>query len=157
MAQTGYTPIQLYRTTTSGAAPVSGNLNPGELAININDADMALYAKNNTGTVKRLINNPVGLKYPTTDGTANQAVVTDGSGNLSLGTPTLATSATTATNVAGGSAGNVHYQTGSGATGFVTNGTSGQVLTSAGAGAPTWSAAGVTTGKSIAMAMIFGF
>ena len=52
MAQTGYTPIQLYRTTTAGAAPTAGNLNTGELAFNIADADMALYAKNNTGNVK---------------------------------------------------------------------------------------------------------
>lgn len=37
-------------------------------------------------------------------------------------------------------------------------GTSGQVLTSNGDAAPTWqTAAGITTGKSIAMAMIFGF
>ena len=38
-------------------------------------------------------------------------------------------------------------------------GTSGYVLTSNGASAPTWQAAssGITTGKSIAMAMIFGF
>ncbi len=86
MAASGFTPIQLYRTTTAAAAPVSGNLVAGEIAININDADMAIYAKNNTGNVKRLINNPVGLKYPTTDGTANQAVVTDGSGNLSFNT-----------------------------------------------------------------------
>jgi hypothetical protein len=36
-------------------------------------------------------------------------------------------------------------------------GTSGQVLTSAGAGAPTWTTPVVfTTGKSIAMAMVFG-
>ena len=42
MAQTGYTPIQLYRTTTAGAAPSAANLNPGELGFNINDADMAL-------------------------------------------------------------------------------------------------------------------
>jgi len=37
-------------------------------------------------------------------------------------------------------------------------GTSGQVLTSAGAGAPTWTTPTVyaTTGKSIAMAMVFG-
>jgi hypothetical protein len=42
----------------------------------------------------------------------------------------------------------------------VSFGTSGQVLTSAGASAsPTWATvnAGITTGKSIAMAMIFGF
>jgi hypothetical protein len=37
-------------------------------------------------------------------------------------------------------------------------GTSGQVLTSNGNAAPTWqTASGITTGKSIAMAMIFGF
>ena len=84
MAQTGYTPIQLYRSTTASAAPIAGNLNPGELAININDADMALYAENASGVVKRVINNPAGLKYPTADGTSGQPVVTDGAGNLSL-------------------------------------------------------------------------
>lgn len=37
-------------------------------------------------------------------------------------------------------------------------GTSGQALLSNGSGAaPTWGTAGITTGKSIAMAMIFGF
>jgi hypothetical protein len=93
MAATNYTPIQLYRTTTLAAAPVSGNLTSGELAINVNDADMALYAKNNTGNVKRLMNNPAGLKYPTADGTANQVITTDGSGVLTLVTPQV-TSAT---------------------------------------------------------------
>ena len=83
MAQSGYTPIQLYRTTTLGAAPTAGNLAAGELAINVNDSDMALYAKNNTGTVKRLINNPAGLKYPTTDGSSGQVIKTDGAGSLS--------------------------------------------------------------------------
>ena len=87
MAQTGYTPIQLYRTTTSGAAPDAANLNPGELAININDADMALYAENQSGTVKRLMNNPAGLKYPTVDGTPNYLLKTDGAGNLSWSAP----------------------------------------------------------------------
>lgn len=86
MAQTGYTPIQLYRTTTGGAVPVAGNLAPGELAININDADMALYAENASGTVTRLMNNPAGLKYPTADGTNGQALVTNGSGTLSFTT-----------------------------------------------------------------------
>jgi hypothetical protein len=51
------------------------------------------------------------------------------------------------------SAGGVSF----GATGTA-YGTSGQVLTSAGNATPTWSTpTGVTTGKSIAMAMIFGF
>jgi hypothetical protein len=104
MAQTGYTPIQLYRSTTGGAAPVAGNLNPGELAINIADTDMALYAENASGTVTRLMNNPAGLRYPIADGTAGQGVVTDGAGNLTFA-----------------------------------------------------SSSGVSTGKAIAMAMIFGF
>ena len=87
MAATGKTPIQLYRTTTAGAAPSAGNLAAGELAININDADMALYAENASGVVKRLINNPAGLKYPTADGSAGQVVSTDGAGNLTFSTP----------------------------------------------------------------------
>jgi hypothetical protein len=55
-------------------------------------------------------------------------------------------------------AGAVPYGTGT-AYAFTSAGTAGQVLTSNGASAPTWAAAsgGITTGKSIAMAMIFGF
>ena len=52
MAQTGFTPIQLYTSTTAAAAPTSGNLAQGELAINITDEK--LYFKNAAGTVKLL-------------------------------------------------------------------------------------------------------
>lgn len=45
----------------------------------------------------------------------------------------------TATNLAGGAASQIPYQTGAGATAFIANGTAGQVLTSAGAGTPVWS------------------
>jgi len=83
MAATGYTPIQLYRTSTTGTSPTSGNLTAGELAINYNTADMSVWALNTGGSVIRLMNNPAGLKYPTTDGTANQVMVTNGSGVLS--------------------------------------------------------------------------
>jgi hypothetical protein len=48
---------------------------------------MALYAENASGTVKRIMNNPAGLKYPTADGTSGQVVSTDGAGNLSFSTP----------------------------------------------------------------------
>jgi hypothetical protein len=44
-----------------------------------------------------------------------------------------------ATNLAGGTASQIPYQTGAGATGFIANGTAGQVLTSAGTGVPVWS------------------
>jgi hypothetical protein len=52
MAATGFTPISLYYTTTAAAAPTSGNLVNGELAINITDGK--LYYKNNSGVVTLL-------------------------------------------------------------------------------------------------------
>lgn len=93
MPQTGFTPIQLYRSTTASTVPLAADLSPGELAININNADMALYAENASGVVKKLINNPAGLTYPTADGTAGQVVSTDGSGNLTFSTPSAGISA----------------------------------------------------------------
>jgi hypothetical protein len=52
MAQSGYTPIQLYYSTTSGASgvPTSGNLTNGELAINITDGK--LFYKDNLGAIQ---------------------------------------------------------------------------------------------------------
>ena len=55
--------------------------------------------------------------------------------DLSVGN---ATNATTSTNLANGAAGKIPFQTGSGSTSFTAVGTSGQVLTSAGTGTPTW-------------------
>jgi hypothetical protein len=55
MAASGYTPIQLYYSTTATNQPTSGNLLDGELAINITDGK--LYYKDNTGTVKLLASN----------------------------------------------------------------------------------------------------
>lgn len=52
MAQAGYTPIQLYFSTTAAAVPVNTNLVNGELALNIQDEK--LYFKNAAGTVKLL-------------------------------------------------------------------------------------------------------
>ncbi len=86
MAASGYTPIQLYRTATASTSPTSGNLNAGELAINYNTADMSVWALNTSGSVVRIMNNPAGLKYPTVDGSADQFVKTDGSGNLGWAT-----------------------------------------------------------------------
>jgi hypothetical protein len=52
MAQSGFTPIQLYRSTTPTAVPLAGNLVAGELAINL--ADEKLYFENASGVVKVL-------------------------------------------------------------------------------------------------------
>jgi hypothetical protein len=70
-------------------------------------------------------------------GTSNQILLSGG-----VGAPTWASQSTlavgTATNLAGGAASQVPYQTGAGATAFVANGTAGQVFKSNGASAPTW-------------------
>lgn len=53
MAQTGYTPIQLYTSVTATNVPLSSNLLNGELAINITDGK--LFYKDNSGVVQTLI------------------------------------------------------------------------------------------------------
>jgi hypothetical protein len=52
MAQTNYTPISLYYSTTAAAVPVNTNLVNGELAINITDGK--LFYKDNSGVVQIL-------------------------------------------------------------------------------------------------------
>jgi hypothetical protein len=52
MAQSGYTPISLYHSSTSGAQPTAGNLIAGELAINI--ADGSLFYKDVSNAVQQL-------------------------------------------------------------------------------------------------------
>lgn len=49
-----------------------------------------------------------------------------------------ASTATSATNMSGGAAGQIPYQTGAGASGFTAAGTTGQLLISGGTGSPTW-------------------
>jgi len=69
---------------------------------------------------------------PTSANTVSAIVQRDASGNFSAGTITgsLSGNATSATNLAGGSAGQIHYQTGVGTSAFLTLGTSGQILSS---------------------------
>jgi hypothetical protein len=100
MAASGYTPISLYYSVTSGAVPALGNLTLGELALNANDGK--LYYKNSSNVVTLLAS------------AASAAV-------------------TTPVSIANGGTGQT---------------TAASALTALG---------GVTTGKSIAMAMIFGF
>jgi hypothetical protein len=82
MAQAGYTPIQLYFSTTAAAVPIAGNLANGELAINITDGK--LYYKNNSGVVSLLASNATSAPVLTfsagttgfTPSTATSGVVT---------------------------------------------------------------------------------
>ena len=50
MAQTGFTPIQLYLSTTAAAVPLAANLAAGELALNNNDGK--LFYKDSGGVVQ---------------------------------------------------------------------------------------------------------
>lgn len=78
MAQTNFTPISLYYSTTASAVPVNTNLVNGELAINITDGK--LYYKDNGGTVRLLASN------------ATSAPVTTFSAGTTGFTPNTATS-----------------------------------------------------------------
>ena len=75
MAQTGYTPIQLYRTTTASATPTAGNLTDGELAINTTDEK--LYFKNASGTVKLLAANVMPIANGGTGATTASVALTN--------------------------------------------------------------------------------
>ena len=184
MAQSGFTPIQLYYSTTTSAVPTAGNLADGELAINI--VDGKLFYKDSGGVVRLLASQSdlttisfgsTGLTPSTATGGAVTVAGTLVAGNggtginsynggdilYATGSTTLARlgigtngqiitsngtvpqwtsgssiSVGTATNLAGGSAGSVPYQSGASTTTFLTIGTANQVLTSSGS-APQWS------------------
>jgi hypothetical protein len=112
MAQAGYTPIQLYHSTTPAAAPVAGNLIAGELAINT--ADGILYYEDSGGTVKPLAQNVT----PVANGGTGATTLT--ANNVILGNGTSAPLF-----VAPGTAGNV----------LTSNGTTWQSTTPAASGA----------------------
>lgn len=190
MSASGFTPIQLYHSTTATTIPSSGNLANGELGLNI--ADMKLYAKNSSGVVTLLASNSsasatvssvqvsggtTGLttsggpittsgiitfagtliaanggtgfsSYTTGDmlfasgataisklslGVTNYVLTAGASAPQYVAQSTLA--AGSAINLAGGTAGASPYQTGSGATSFLSLGVAGYVL-AAGASAP---------------------
>ena len=72
---------------------------------------------------------------------------------LNQNTSGNATTATTATNLAGGSAGTVPYQSAAGTTAMLAAGSSGQLLQSNGASAPSWVAAPVANNGTLTMAV----
>lgn len=200
MAATNYTPIQLYYSSTASAAPTSGNLANGELAINITDGK--LYYKDNGGIVQVLATKGAGtiggsttqIQYNNAGALAGNAAMTFNSGTntttlttlnltnalgaiyggtsqsaytqgdvlyasatntlskLGIGTVNYILTSTgsvpqwvaptsitvnTATNLAGGAAGSVPYQSGVATTTFLAIGAANTVMTSSGT-APQW-------------------
>lgn len=83
---------------------------------------------------------PTALAMTSCSSSASAVTWTTNSG-FGCNTAVAASTATTATNLAGGAAGALPYQSGSGATSLLAAGSSGQILRSGGAGAPSWSTA----------------
>lgn len=95
--------------------------------------DGSTYANNASGTAGQVLTS-AGAGVPVW---VDQSTLSAGSATTAT-SATSATTATTATNLAGGSAGTVPYQSASGTTAMLAAGTSGQVLKSNGASAPSW-------------------
>jgi hypothetical protein len=102
------------------------------------------------------------IAYSTASGLALTAAGTSGQLLQSAGTSSpswvssssvtvgTATNATNSSNIIGGSAGQIVYQTATNTTGFITAGASGTFLQSAGAGfVPTWASANITVGSTV--------
>ena len=169
MAQTGFTPILLYSSSTAAAVPAVGNLTNSvvgsELAINITDGK--LFYKDNANNIQ-----VIGWKTtPTSAGGTGLTSYTAGdlmyyaSGTtltkLAIGTSTtiLTSSGTapqwtsassvtvgTATNLAGGAGGSVPYQTAANTTTLLAIGSAYQALqVNAGGTAPSWQASATST------------
>lgn len=178
MAQTGFTPIQLYSSSTATNVPLAANLATGELAINITDGK--LFYKDNANAVQ-----VIGWKVvPATAGGTGQTSYAVGDLLYANTTTTLAKLADVATGnalISGGvgvapSWGKIGLTThisgtlgvGNGGTGQSSNltqygvvygstttamattsaGTSTQVLHGNASGAPTWSAVSLTADVS---------
>ena len=145
MAQTNYTPIALYYSTTAAAAPTAGNLVNGELAINITDGK--LYYKDNSGVVQVIANKATLTSVDTLSfGSTGLTPATATTGNITVG-GTLITS-NGGTGQSSYTAGDVLYYASGTALTKLGIGTAGQVLTVNGGGtAPQWSSvsASVTT------------
>jgi hypothetical protein len=135
MAQSGFTPIQLYSSSTALAVPSAINLAVGELALNI--TDKKLYAKDNLGAVFLLASQPgavatvssvnasggtTGLTFSggpiTTSGTLTLAgtlavanggtgATTDSGARTNLGLGSIATQASNSVSITGGAISNV--------------------------------------------------
>jgi len=109
MAQTGYTPILIYGSSTASATPSASNLtssaNGAELALNYTDGK--LYYKDNTGTVQ-LLASKAGAS-----GSVTSVAQTFTGGIISVAGSPITTSGTLALTVAGTSGGVPYFSSSS--------------------------------------------
>jgi hypothetical protein len=131
-------------------------------------AEAAVFSGNQVTLTNKTINGPDNTLTNIGNSSLVNSSLTIGTTNIALGATSLtlagltsvtattfngalsgnATTATTATNLAGGIASQIPYQTAAGTTSFISNGTSGQVLTSNGTSAPSWGSNQITLGST---------
>ena len=159
--------LRLHDGTTAGGGSVMLNNVSAQTALNKTFSTGSVWQGNAVGlgyggTGSALTAAAGAVAYSTASGlglsaagTSGQVLVSGGTNaptwvaasSISAGTATLAV---TATNIAGGSAGQLIIQADTGLSTFITAGASGTFLRSAGAGyAPTWATADVTIGSTV--------
>ena len=135
--------VYLYAVNTQLAIGTT-SANPIHIVTNSNALDAMTIASNNA------------IAFNGSYGTSGQVLTSGGTG----APPTWSSAVTTATNLAGGIASQIPYQSSAGTTAFIANGTAGQILTSNGTSAPSFQnapASGPTQAQAIAYAMTLGF
>jgi len=157
MAQTGFTPIQLYYSTTATNVPLAGNLAAGELALNT--IDEKLYFKNSAGIVTLIASSAgavatvssVGLSAPSFLTVSNSPITTTGTIALTLSGVALPTTSG-GTGVNSYASGDMLYYSAGAALTKLTIGTNTQILSSNGT-VPVWvdaSSVSVNTATNLA-------
>jgi len=102
MAQSGYTPIKLYYSPTTGHVPTTGNLSLGELALNL--ADQKVYCLNAAGNAVITLVGTLGNQN------ANSVAITGGNiDGTAIGVTTKSTGAFTTLTATGNVSGNAFY------------------------------------------------
>lgn len=131
----------------------SGNFSAGTITAALSgNATTATTATNVAGgAANKLVFNSSAGTTSFADAPSASGQVLGWNGSAFAWTTTIAT-ATTATNLAGGAANQIAYQSGSGTTTFLANGTTGQVLTATTGSAPSWQTS-TAASKAYAQAM----
>ena len=127
MAAIGFTPLQLYHSSTPGVQPTAGDLQDGELAINV--ADGLLFYKNALGNVAQF-SSSAGAVESLSFGSTGLTPASPTSGNIVVA-GTLAV-ASGGTNLTSYTAGDVIYASGTTTLSKLTLGTNGYVMTAGG-------------------------
>ena len=158
--------LRLHDGTTGGGASIMMNTTTAQTALNKTFSSGSVWTGNavglaygGTGSSLSAVQGAVAYSGASgfglsAAGTSGQVLISGGTGspvwvNASSLTTGVATTAVTATNIAGGSAGQLIIQSDTGLSTFITAGASGTFLQSTGAGyAPTWAAGQVVLGST---------